>query len=45
MIPQNQKKLEARMARAAYAALTEKGYVSAIDVLARFSHHVARRST
>ena len=33
MIPQNQKKLETRVARAAYAALTEKGYVSAIDVL------------
>ena len=33
MIPQNRKKLEARVARAAYAALTEKGYVSAIDVL------------
>ena len=37
MNPKNRQKIEARVAQAAYAALTEKGWVSAVDVLVGMS--------
>ena len=46
MKPKNRQKIEARVAQAAYAALTQKGWVSAVDVLVGMSwlepEHLAR---